>query len=125
MKPRIAEILAGWLGFDVPVPEYGFFLSLSLLFAIVWTNRTLKRLGIKEEARYVLFSAAVVGVYLGAKILYLVQYPEEAGGLLHEPIGFLRVGYSLYGGLFGLLGAVWCVSRLWSISLLVILDAMT
>jgi phosphatidylglycerol:prolipoprotein diacylglycerol transferase len=125
MKTRVAETLAGWFGLDVPVPEYGFFLSLSLLLAIIWANRTLKRFGIKEEARYVLFSSAVLGVYLGAKSLYLVQYPEEAGDILQEPLGFLRVGYSLYGGLFGLLAAVWCVSRRWSIPLLAILDAMT
>src|SRR5262245_55463979 len=113
------------MGFAVPIPDYGFMLSLSLLLGIFWMNRTLKRSGAGETARYSLLISAMAGVYMGAKTLYTAQYPYDLWSCLHEPLTCLRAGYSLYGGLLGLNVAVLWSSRRWGLRPFAVLDAMT
>ena len=125
MKPRLAEGLSGWLGFSVPLPDYGHLLSLALLLGLVWTYRRLRRLGYSEEACSAVLLSAVVGIYVGAKLLYLAQYPGETGRALGNPLLFLRNGYSLYGGLAGLLVGVLGTARRHQVPALAVLDAMT
>jgi phosphatidylglycerol---prolipoprotein diacylglyceryl transferase len=125
MKPRIAEVIARWLGFAVPIPDYGFMLSLSLLLGIFWVNRRLKRSGVGETARHSLLISALVGVYMGAKSLYIAQYSHHLWPCFHEPLTCLRAGYSLYGGLLGLSVAVLWSARRWGLQSLAVLDSMT
>jgi len=125
VKPRLAEALSGWLGFSVPLPDYGHLLSLALLLGLAWTYRRLRRLGHSEEERSAVLLSAVVGIYVGAKLLYLAQYQGEIVRAVESPLLFLRSGYSLYGGLAGLaVGVLWAARR-HPVSAFAVLDAMT
>ncbi len=126
MRPRIAQAFEGALGFVVPIPGYGFLLSLSLLLAVLWTYRALKRFGIEDESRRLsLLLGVMIGMYFGAKSLYLLQYHHQVGACLRQPLVCVRDGYSLYGGLVGIVTVVWCYSRHWGLNPLAPLDAMT
>lgn len=125
MKPRLAEALSGWLGFAVPLPDYGHLLSLALLIGLFWTERRLLRVGLSEKAPSALLLSAVAGIYVGAKLLYLAQYPGELPRALQSPLLSLRSGYSLYGGLAGLMAGAVLAARRQRLPASSILDAMT
>jgi phosphatidylglycerol:prolipoprotein diacylglycerol transferase len=125
MKPRLAEALSGWLGFPLPLPDYGHLLSLALLVGLLWTHRRLRRLALADPAQAETVLFAVLGIYLGAKILYLAQYHQQIESALESPLAFIRNGYSLYGGLLGLISGVAFAARRHRVGLRAVLDAMT
>jgi phosphatidylglycerol:prolipoprotein diacylglycerol transferase len=89
------------------VPNYWFMLCLSVIVGSLLTIRLWKRAGQAPEVANDLLFWGIPSLLVGAKLLYLAQFG------LSEWSGWRSGGFSLYGGLLGLLAAwsAYCLFR--------------
>ncbi len=83
--------------------------ALAIITLLVITLRETKRLSISQDFIYSLFLWGIIGGFVGARLVYLVDqlvaHPKEPVQI----IGFAGLG--LYGAVFGVLAAVWIYMR--------------
>jgi prolipoprotein diacylglyceryl transferase len=88
---------------------YGIMVALAVITLLIITLRETKRLGFSQDFIYSLFLWGIIGGFVGARLVYLIDHlvahPEEPVQI----IGFAGLG--LYGAVIGALAAVWIYMR--------------
>jgi phosphatidylglycerol---prolipoprotein diacylglyceryl transferase len=107
MRDRIVDFLAqnGWPGWLVP--GYWFLLCLSLVAGSILALSLWKRSGQDKQRASDLIFWGVPALFLGAKVLYCIQF-----GFPDRLDIWNTGGIALYGGFLGLMGA-WLVQYMW------------
>ena len=101
MKPRLEDLLAVH-GIFLPLPTYFFMLAVSLTLASLVLILYQRKYDLHERALYSFLCWAIPSLFLGAKVVFWLQFPEiaERGRRF-----WLGGGAALYGGLLGVLAA--------------------
>lgn len=99
MRPTFVRLfgkggLPGWL-----VLDYQFLLTTAIILGCLLTLFLCRRRGLPPRISQDLLFWGIPSLLLGSKILYYLQF----GWANHTWLEFLSHGFSLYGGLFGLL----------------------
>ncbi len=101
MRPRLEDWLAVH-GIGLPLPTYFFMLAVSIALASLVLILYQRKYELHERALYTFLLWAIPSLFIGAKIVFWLQFPEIA----RRGWGFwLRGGAALYGGLLGVLVA--------------------
>lgn len=97
----------------ISIQTYGVMTLLGAVAAILYCTVSVRRRGLNPEALIDIFIYAALGALIGGKLLYLlVDLPwlmDHLSGMLQDPLSLLRYlssGFVFYGGLIGLLVAV-------------------
>ncbi|MGQ9631275.1 MAG: prolipoprotein diacylglyceryl transferase [bacterium] len=85
----------------IKIYSYGFMMAVAFVLGIYLAVREGKRQGIGPDRIVDLSLVILVGGVLGAKILFLLLYPERWGYFLKHPLEFMRAGLVFYGGFIG------------------------
>ncbi len=121
MKPRLEDWLAIH-GIGVPLPTYFFMLVVSLTLASLVLILYQRKYDLHERALYSFLFWAIPSLFIGAKIVFWLQFPEiaERGRRF-----WLGGGAALYGGLLGVLLAGALTTLYYRISVRSYLDGLT
>lgn len=110
--------------FGKPVPMYGVMILLGTAASLLYVKLCLKKRGFPEADAELALIYSVIGVFIGAKILWLAtvweKFTAELPYLFTTPQAFLQKylsgGFVFYGGLFGALFAAWLYCRVHKLS---------
>ncbi len=114
MYPELIEI------FGLRISTYGVLVAIGLLLAYFLAIKLAKREGIPEDkAESVFIYAAIFGI-VGSRIAFVIEHPEEIGGIM-DIFALWKGGVSFFGGLMGgILGALFSVKKnslpLWKVA---------
>lgn len=105
--------------FGKPVPMYGVMILLGAAISLLYFRYREKRCAFPEADAELALVYSVMGVFVGAKLLWLatvwVEFVRELPYLFTMPQAFLKKylsgGFVFYGGLFGALFAAWLYCR--------------
>ena len=87
------------------VRGYGFMIGLGFLLALVLGCKRAKKLGLKDESVIDIAILAIIGGFLGAKILYVIVSFKD---FLKDPLAVLgSEGFVVYGGIIAGVLAAW------------------
>ena len=95
------------------LPSYGLLAFVGGFFAIVFLFVRLEKYGIEFVEFLRLFIVSILGGLIGSKFLFAItQIPWLINNFSWPNLILLipRSGFVYYGGLFGVLGALWLVS---------------
>jgi len=112
-------------GHEFGIRWYGLAYVLGFVLAYLYFSGAIKReriKGLDENGLYELTFAVAIGVVLGGRIGFVVQHPHE---LLTDPLFVFRVwegGMAFFGGLAGVLIALFWVGRTRSLGFLELND---
>lgn len=101
--------------FGKPVPMYGVMILLGTAISLLYFKLCEKKRDFPEADAELALIYGIIGVILGAKLLWLAtvwpEFQEELPYLFTMPQAFLKKylsgGFVFYGGLFGALFAAW------------------
>ncbi|HET9742189.1 MAG TPA: prolipoprotein diacylglyceryl transferase family protein [Terriglobales bacterium] len=104
----------------VTIGSFGLLMLLAFIAAYLILRADIRRRGSRVDAQNVITICALLGI-AGAKLYHVFETPSD---LIADPIGqiFSRSGFAWFGGLLGVLLALWLLARHYKISYLAILD---
>lgn len=91
----------------VTLYSWGLFLGLAFLIGYWFALKEIKKQGIDHEKYLWLVIYIFIGGLLGARLGYVLQFPQKYFSDLLEILNFGTGGLAFYGGLFGGLMAGW------------------
>lgn len=102
------------------IGSFGLLMLLAFIAAYLVLRADIQRRGSRIDAQNVITICALLGI-AGAKLYHVFETPSD---LIADPIGqiFSRSGFAWFGGLLGVLLALWLLARHYKISYLAILD---
>jgi len=104
----------------VTIGSFGLLMLLAFVAAYFVLRADIRRRGLKADAQNIITICALLGI-AGAKIYHALESPSD---LLANPIGeiFSRSGFAWFGGLIGVLLALYLLARRYKLSYLAMLD---
>jgi prolipoprotein diacylglyceryl transferase len=102
------------------IGSFGLLMLLAFLAAYFVLREDIRRRGVKADAQNIITICALLGI-AGAKLYHVLESPGE---LIAHPIGeiFSRSGFAWFGGLIGVLLALYLLARRYKLSYLAMLD---
>ena len=102
------------------IGSFGLLMLLAFVAAYFVLRADIRRRGLKADAQNIITICALLGI-AGAKIYHALESPSD---LLANPIGeiFSRSGFAWFGGLIGVLLALYLLARRYKLSYLAMLD---
>lgn len=97
--------LFGW-----PVPAFGVMMALAFLTGFAWIARRARAAGLSPDLFWETAPLLILAAVLGARLFYFIFFPQV---FWQDPLAALlsRDGLVWYGGMIGLVLAVWGVCR--------------
>ena len=87
-----------------PIPTYSIFYGLSILAHFLVSRRLARRLGLERRAWLVVSVAYLLGMTLGAKVLYDLRTSQLSLANLVDPRHYMKAG--LWGAIAGAIGGL-------------------
>jgi prolipoprotein diacylglyceryl transferase len=102
------------------IGSFGLLMLLAFVAAYFVLRADIRRRGLNADAQNIITICALLGI-AGAKIYHVLESPGE---LISDPFGEIltRSGFAWFGGLIGVLLALWLLARKYKLSYLAILD---
>lgn len=121
MKPRLEDWIYIHYGVEVHLPGYSFMLAVATAAGCWLFLRLIRNRSLNDRAAYSFLCLAIPFFLVGAKVGYLLQYPDswDRGRAF-----WLGNGISLYGGLIAILAALACVAWRYRLLIASYLDAL-
>jgi phosphatidylglycerol---prolipoprotein diacylglyceryl transferase len=104
----------------VTIGSFGLLMLLAFIAAYWVLAADIRRRGLQADAQNIITICALLGI-AGAKIYHVLESPSE---LIADPLGeiFSRAGFAWFGGLVGVLLALYLLARKYKLHYLSILD---
>jgi prolipoprotein diacylglyceryl transferase len=104
----------------VTIGSFGLLMLLAFVAAYFVLRADVRRRGLKADAQNIITISALLGI-AGAKIYHVLESPSD---LFANPLGeiFSRSGFAWFGGLIGVLLALYLLARRYKLSYLAMLD---
>ncbi len=111
MIPELLHIPLPFLGLNLPVYTFGFFMLCCFLGAMKLLENLLGEVSLERALAEQLVTWAAVGGIVGARTLSILSHPQA---LIEDPLGtiFSSSGFVFYGGfLGGFIAVLWVLKR--------------
>jgi prolipoprotein diacylglyceryl transferase len=117
---HIYTVHIGRFQWDITIGTFGLLNLLAFIAAYYVLRADVRRRNLQIDAQNVISICALLGI-VGAKLYHVLQSPSE---LLADPIGsiFSRAGFAWFGGMLGVLLALYLLARHYKLKYLQMLD---
>jgi phosphatidylglycerol:prolipoprotein diacylglycerol transferase len=117
---HFGHVSIGKFHFDLAIGTFGLFLLAAFIAAFFVLRSDVRRRALNVDPQNIITICALLGI-IGAKLYHVLESPSD---LIADPIGeiFSRAGVAWFGGLIGVLVALYVLSRTYKIPYLGILD---
>lgn len=117
---HIYTVHIGRFTWDITIGTFGLLNLLAFVAAYYVLRADVRRRGLSIDAQNIISICALFGI-VGAKLYHVLQSP---GDLVGDPIGsiFSRAGFAWFGGMLGVLLALYLLARKYGLTYLQMLD---
>jgi prolipoprotein diacylglyceryl transferase len=117
---HLGHVSLGRFHFDLTIGSFGLLMLLAFLAAYFVLRADILRRGLNADPQNIVAISALLGI-VGAKLYHVFESPSD---LVANPFGeiFSRSGFAWFGGLIGVLLALYLLGRNYKLSYLAMLD---